>query len=233
MKATTVFAFILPLALFAGACTKQTATSPVGPESPPGEFAIRDGAWITDRDQLDRAVAAAGRHPLVREAVAEYGAARLRATPEYTIRATGTTTAGSSVEFTTLPFLSDGDPTHGVFVTVGTVGEMVVTQRAELIAGRAPRADEAGFSPLAIPGGVVWVREADAVAQPSGALGAPQRFNKLKFLTCLVSNAPAACDAGASIAGQLAPSVPHARAVGCAVGVAGAALACFSSAAKA
>ena len=63
-------------------------------------------------------MAAAGRHPLVRAAVAEYGASRLRAAPKYTIRATGTTTTGSSVEFTTLPFLSDGDPTHGVFVTV-------------------------------------------------------------------------------------------------------------------
>ena len=55
----------------------------------------------------DRAVAAAGRHPLVRAALAEYGAARLEAASEYAIRAAGTTTTGLPVEFTTLPFISD------------------------------------------------------------------------------------------------------------------------------
>ncbi len=229
MRANTVFAVVLPLALITGACTKRSATSPVAPVVLGGEVFIRDGAWISDRDQLDRAVAAAGRHPLVRAALAEYGAARLEAASEYAIRAAGTTTTGLPVEFTTLPFISDEDPTHGVFVTIGAVGDQVVSQRSELIAGRAPRGDEPGFAPLSIPGGVVWVREADAVGQPAGALGAPAKFNKLKFLSCLVENGPPACDAGAAIAGQIAPAVPHARAIGCAVGVAGAALSCFAS----
>jgi len=218
MRANTVFAVVLPLALITGACTKRSATSPVAPVVLGGEVFIRDGAWISDRDQLDRAVAAAGRHPLVRAALAEYGAARLEAASEYAI-----------VEFTTLPFISDEDPTHGVFVTIGAVGDQVVSQRSELIAGRAPRGDEPGFAPLSIPGGVVWVLEAEAVGQPAGALGAPAKFNKLKFLSCLVENGPPACDAGAAIASQIAPAVPHARAIGCAVGVAGAALSCFAS----
>jgi hypothetical protein len=228
MKAIAVFAVLLPLTLAAGACTKRTATSPVAPEPPDGDRLIREAIWITDGDQIVRAAAAAARHPLVQASIAEYGAARLSATPDYTIRAIGATVGGTPVEFTTLPFISDGDPTHGVFLTIGSVGETVVTQRSEMIVAREPRLDEPGFTPLSIPGGVVWIREADAVAQRADGFGAPQRLNVQRFMACLMATASPACDAGASIASQIAPAVPQARAVGCAVGVAAAALGCFA-----
>jgi hypothetical protein len=230
MRTITLLAVVLPLALAVGACTQRHAASPVAPGPPEEGIAIRDGAWVTDPDAVSLAAAAAARHPLAQAAITAYGAKRLRAVPESTIRAIGSTTSGLDVEFTTLPFVSDGDPTHGVFVTVGSVGGTVVAQQSELIVGREPRGDEPGFAALAIPGGVVWLKEAEAVSQPSGVSGAPQKWNKLRFMSCLVANAPAACDAGAAIGSQIAPNVPVARSIGCAVGVVGAALACFAGA---
>jgi hypothetical protein len=225
-------AVVLPLAFLASACTTKQASPPTAPLDAVDESAIRNGAWVTDRDALRLAAASAVRHPLVAATLAAVGSDRLDAMPQSTIRAVGSTVGGLPVEFTMLPYVRRGDPSHGVFVTLGRIGDEERVEEAEMIVGREPRADEPGFVPVSIPGGVVWIAEGDAAARPSAGVAArsPARLNKLAFLTCLVSTAPGACDAGAAIASQIAPNVPVARAVGCAVGVAGAALACLSSA---
>lgn len=229
MKTIGIIAAILPLALVVGACAKRDGANTLAPD-PPGaaeELVIRDGDWVTDRDALSAAAGAAARRPLVQAAIAEYGAGRLRAMPEYHVRAVGSTTTGMPVEFTMLSFMADGDETHGVFVTQGTAGGEEVTQRGELIVGRDPRPDEPGFAPLSIQGRLVWIRD-DGTVGPAGIAGAPEKVDKIKFLSCMIANAPGACDAGANIAATIAPAFPQARAVGCGVGVAVAALSCLA-----
>ncbi|HSQ59453.1 MAG TPA: hypothetical protein VLT84_03320 [Acidobacteriota bacterium] len=229
MKTITIVAAVLPLAIAVAACAKREAANTLAPE-PPGArdgLVIGEGAWVTDRDALSAAAASASRRPLVQAAIAEYGADRLREMPEYHVRAVGTTTTGLPVEFTLLSFMADGDETHGVFVTQGTAAGEEVTQRGELIVGRDPRPDEPGYVPLSIQGRLVWIRDEGSV-RPGGIAGAPEQLDKIKFLSCLIANAPGACDAGATIAATIAPGYPQARAVGCGVGVAVAALSCLA-----
>jgi hypothetical protein len=229
MKTIGIIAAILPLALVVGACAKRDGANTLAPD-PPGardEIVVRDAAWVTDRDAVHQAAAAAARQPLVQAAIAEYGADRLREMPQHHIRAVGATTTGMPVEFTMLSFMADGDETHGVFITQGSAGGESVTQRAEMIFGRDPRPDEPGFAPYSVQGSLVWIRD-DGAVRPGGVSGAPERVDYIKFLSCMISNAPSACDAGATIASTIAPAVPQARAIGCGVGVAVAAIGCLA-----
>ena len=132
MKSLAVVVAILPLALAVGACTRQPANRVVAPE-PAAEGTIRDGSWISDRDQVARAASRAAAHPLVRQALEAAAASRLAYAPEYSIRATGRTVRDRSVAVTILPYATGGDPTHATFISlIENDGESAVSH-AEMI----------------------------------------------------------------------------------------------------
>ena len=232
MKSLAVVLAILPLALAVGACTRDPAHRVVAPESA-SSATIRDGSWVADRDQVARAASIAAAHPLVREALDASGAARLAYAPAYSLRATGRTVRDRSIALTILPYVTGGDPTHATFISLlENDGESAVS-RAEIIWGRDPRSDEAGFAPFYLQGYRGWIREDDlrvataaAGAVADGAALSPERLNKEKFLTCFQNLGPQLCSQGISISNQIAPTVPYHEAIGCGVGTAVAALSC-------
>ncbi|HET9950554.1 MAG TPA: hypothetical protein VFS09_02040 [Candidatus Eisenbacteria bacterium] len=233
MKSLAVVVAVLPLALVAGACSRVPSNRVVAPE-PVADATIRDGSWVADREQVARAASLAATHPLVREAIEASGASRLAYTPDYSLRATGRTVRDRSVALTILPYVTGGDPTHATFVSlIENDGETAVS-RAEMIWGRDPRSDEPGFEPFILEGVRGWIREDDLRMAPAAAAGgaarSPERFNKLKFLTCFQDLGPQLCSQGIAISNQIAPTVPYHEAVGCGVGTAVAALSCAAMA---
>ena len=242
MKSLAVVLAILPLALAAGACTREPAHRVVAPE-PASSSTIRDGSWVSDRGQVAQAASIAAAHPLVREALDATGTSRLAYAPEYSLRAVGRTVGDRSIALTILPYVTGGDPTHATFLSLlENDGEPAVS-RAEIIWGRDPRSDEPGFSPFYLEGARGWIREDDlrlASATPAataggapadgapaaGAARSPERFNKQKFLTCFQDLGPQLCSQGIAISNQVAPTVPYHEAIGCGAGTAVAALSC-------
>ena len=229
MKSLAVVIAILPLALVAGACTREPTNRVVAPE-PVADATIRDGSWVSDRGQVAQAASMAAAHPLVRQALEASEPTRLVYAPDYSLRATGRTIRDRSIAFTILPFVTAGDPTHATFISLIENGGESAVSRAEMIWGRDPRPDETGFQPFHLEGVRGWIREDDlrvtTAAAAREADRSPERFNKQKFLTCFQDLGPQLCTQGIAISNQAAPTVPYHEAVGCGVGTAVAALSC-------
>jgi hypothetical protein len=235
MKKVAVILAILPLALIVGACSRQGpgagSRSIVAPNPPP-QPEVEEAAWVTDRSAVGSAAATAAAHPLVREALEAADPAKLAFVSGYALRGLGRTVGGTSIAITILPYITQGDPTHATFLSLLESGGEAAVSHAEMIWGRDPRPDEVGYEAFTLGGARGWIREDDlrmASVTRDGSLS-PERFNHQKFLTCFSTAGPQACSAGASIANQIAPSVPYHEAIGCAVGTAVAAIGCAAAA---
>lgn len=233
MKSVAVVLAILPLMIAAGACTRQggRGTAPdrslVAPEPPP-QPVVRDASWVTNREEVARAASAAAAHPLVQRALEAADPSGLTFVAGYALRGSGRTDRDRSISITILPYITRGDPTHATFISLLESGGEAAVSHAEMIWGRDPRPDEAGYEVFSVGGAHGWIREDElrlASVARDGSLS-PERLNWTKFLTCFETLGPQLCSSGASIAGQLAPGVPYHEAVGCAVGTAVAAVSC-------
>ena len=235
MKRVIVVAFVLPLALLLGACSREGGNRLAAPEVPTvGEIGTlaREATWVSDRNQVSAAAATAAAHPLIRRIVEDAGAGRLAFRPEVAMRAVGRSARGHAVAITILPFATGGDETHATFISLlESEGESAVSS-AELIWGRDPRSDEVGFDAINIGGARGWLREEDLrmAPAPGAPLLTPERFNKQKFLSCFQILGPQLCSQGIAISNQAAPGVPYHEAIGCAVGTAAAAVTCAATA---
>lgn len=232
MKRIAVLVFLLPLALLAGACAREETQRVAAPERPEETTLAREASWVADREQVARAASVAAAHPLIRRAIDEAGSDRLAYRPEFALRAVGRSARDHAVAVTILPYTTAGDETHATFVSlIESEGEASVS-RAEMLWGRDPRPDEAGFEPFYLNGIRGWIREADllTMAAPGSPLLSPERVNWKKFMTCFNELGPSLCSQGAAIASQVAPGVPYREAIGCAAGTAIAAISCASQA---
>ncbi len=235
MKRIIVVAFVLPLALLLGACSREGGNRLAAPEIPTaGESATlaREASWVSDRSQVSAAAATAAAHPLIRRVLEEAGADRLAYKAEYALRAVGRSARGHVVTITILPFTTGGDETHATFISLlESEGESAVSS-AELLWGRDPRADEVGFESITIGGAHGWMREADLrmAPAPGSPLLSPERLNREKFLSCFQLLGPQLCSQGIAISNQIAPTVPYHEAIGCAGGTAVAAISCGAAA---
>lgn len=234
MKRVIVIAFVLPLALLLGACSREGGNRLAAPEIPTagdtGTLA-KEASWVSDRGQVSAAAATAAAHPLIRRALAEAGVDRLTYRAESALRAVGRSARGHTVSITILPFTTGGDETHATFLSLlESDGESAVSS-AELLWGRDPRPDETGFESISIGGARGWIREADLrmAPAPGASLLTPERFNKEKFLSCFQTLGPQLCSQGIAISNQAAPNVPYHEAIGCAVGTAAAAITCAAT----
>jgi hypothetical protein len=163
------------------------------------------------------------RHPLYRRALSSIGAARLSATPQYTVREEAMLEGGGSLEFTMLPFIVNGDSSHAFFATLARMNDREEILVSQLIAGRDPAWDETGFTAVSFQGETIWVKDGEAYAMNAGAPArlAPGRFNPMRMLQCILETAGPMCATGATIGTTIAPEFPAASAaVGCAVGTA-------------
>lgn len=232
MKRIVIAAFLLPLALGLGACSREEGQRIAAPDASEDTYLAREASWVSDLEQVSRAASAAAAHPLFRRALAEAGVDRLTYRPEYTLRAVGRSARGHAVSVTILPYTTAGDETHATFLSLlESEGETGVS-RAEMLWGRDPRPDEPGFEPFYLNGVRGWIREADLLQgqTPGAPLLTPERFNKEKFMTCFSQLGPSLCSQGSAIAQQIAPGVPYREAIGCAAGTAIAAISCAAAA---
>ena len=233
MKRIIVVAFVLPLALLLGACSREGGNHLTSPEIPTaGESGTlaREASWVSDRTQVSAAAVAAAAHPLIQRVMAETGADRLAYRAEYALRAVGRSARGHVVSITILPFTTGGDETHATFLSLlESEGESAVSS-AELLWGRDPRPDEVGYESITIGGAHGWMREADLRMAPGAPLLTPERFNREKFLSCFQLLGPQLCSQGIAISNQIAPTVPYHEAIGCAGGTAVAAISCGAAA---
>ena len=219
MKGLRCFTIVLPVVLVAAGCGRRESTRVVAPPSAPQ---ISEARWVFEKEALEGAVAQAASSPLVQRAIAGSGNARLTPAFGYALRLVATAADGSSIGATLLPYIVDGDSTHAVFVSLLERDGRRQSDAEELIFGREPTALETGFNPVRIGSAIGWMKSGSSYAADARGLPrlAHEKFNWLKFTTCVLTGAQAACEAGAEIASIVAPGVPQARAIGCGIGVA-------------
>jgi hypothetical protein len=125
------------------------------------------------------------------------------------------------------------DSTHATFISYIEGGAAQVVDIGELIAGRKPTPSETGFYPTEFLGQLVWVKEGgapDGIEKVRQSHLSPERIRWSKFSRCFFEGAPGACVSGGDAASAIAPEVPRIRVIGCAVGIAGLAIACAADA---
>lgn len=235
MKFVRCFAIVLPIAFAVFGCDRGAPTRVVAPPSPPASVEVAEAHWVTDKAALDGAVRQAAASPLVARAIRLVPGPRLTPFFQGALRAVGRTSDGAQVGVTILPYMVGDDSTHATFLSYIEGGATQVVDIGELIAGRKPTPSETGFYPTEFLGQLVWVKDGGA---PDGAAEAgqphlsPERFQWSKFSRCLFEGAPNACISGGDAASAIAPEVPRIRVIGCAVGIAGLAIACAADALK-
>jgi len=221
MKVLRCIAIVLLLVMAAAGCGRKESTRVVAPQPPSQEIQVVEAHWVFERDALASAIELAASSPLVRRAVVETPSPRLTPVYGYAVRAEGTVSGGVQVGATILPYIVDGDSTHAVFISLLERDGKQQAEASELILGREPTSLETGFTPLRIGDRIGWVKGGNSyVAGADGPRLSPQKFKWMKFATCLMGAAGQACSTGADIGRTVAPGVPYAAAVGCAVGVA-------------
>jgi len=220
MKFVRCFAIVLPIAFAVFGCDRRASTRVVEPPPPPppSKFEVVEAHW----DDTPGAIDAAARSPLLRRALVQSPHPRLTEMRRLAVRDVGRLSDGSTIEATILPYMVDQDSTHAVFVSILERGDVRVAEYAELILGREPTSLETGFTPIQIGNAIAWTKTGSSFsANGSGTITEVLRaLNWTKFFDCAVVAAPAGCAAGAGIAGEIAPGVPQARAIGCGVGAA-------------
>lgn len=229
MKNIAVVAVVLPIALLVGACNQDGKQRVAGPDLAGSEEpSVLEASWVESRDQVAQAASIAAAHPMIQSALTAAGQDRLAYQPQFALRATGRSSADERVSVTILPYATDGDQTHGTFLSLIERGRVTAVSRAEILWGRDPRQDEIGFELFIIRGVRAWIREEDPVVSAAGRLpnlGA-EVINKAKFLACFGTLGPMLCSQGAQIANETAPGFPYREAIGCAAGTAVAAITC-------
>jgi len=231
MKLVRCVAFVLPVAIAAGAgCSRRESTRVVDP-APGSAPEILEAHLVTDRTALEGAVRLASGSPVVTRALREAPNPRLNRCYQYALRAEGKMSDGSRVGVTILPHIVDFDSTHAVFVSLLERDGRQVADVSELILGREPTSLEPGFHPIPIGDRVGWIRgDGSYLVGGDGVVRlSPQKRSWQKFVECLMDNAQNGCAAGSGLGGAIAPEVPYVRAVGCAVGVALVAIGCGMS----
>lgn len=240
MKFVRCFAIVLPIAFAIFGCDRGSPTRVVAP-NPPAPIEVAEAHWVTDKAALDGAVRQAAASPLVARAIRLVPEPRLTPFFQSALRAVGRTSDGTQVGVTILPYMVGDDSTHATFLSYIEGGGNQVVDIGELIAGRKPTPSETGFYPTEFLGQLVWVKDGGA---PDGLAEAgrqeragrphlsPERINWSRFSRCFFEGAPNACISGSQAADAIAPEIPKIRVIGCAVGVAGLAIACASDALK-
>ncbi|MGH7680650.1 MAG: hypothetical protein ACRENN_01525 [Candidatus Eiseniibacteriota bacterium] len=225
MKFVRCFAIVLPIAFAVFGCDRSASTRVLEPPlPPPSKFEVAEAHW----DDTPGIIDAAAQSPLLRRALVQSPHPRLTEMRRLAVRAVGTLDDGSTVGATILPYMVDQDPTHAVFVSLLERGETQVAEYSELILGREPTSLETGFAPIHIGNAIAWSKAGTSFfAQANGAIAeVPRARNWMKFIDCAITSAPGGCAAGAQIADQIAPGVPNAERIGCAVGAAVAVAGC-------
>jgi len=227
MKFVRCIAIVPLLALAATGCERRGSTRVVDPPPDPRP-AVVEAHWVTEKEGLGSAVRLAAASPLVRRAFITSPHPRLTPMHRFAVRAVGTVDGGSAVGVTILPYMVDDDSTHAAFISLIDGDGVQVAEFGELIFGREPTSLEAGFHAVRIENQIAWVKSGEAfLSAADGPVHlSPERRNWLKFAECFFDRGPAYCQAGADIGQIVAPGVPHARAVGCAVGTAIAGISC-------
>lgn len=231
MKLVRCFTIIPLLALAATGCDRRGSTRVVDPPPEAGPVVV-EAHWVTDKEALGSAVRLAAASPLVRRAFVTSPHPRLTPMHRFAVRAVGTvddgSADGSAVGVTMLPYMVDDDSTHAAFISLIDGESAQVAEFSELIFGREPTSLETGFREVRIENRIAWVKSGEAIlAAADGSIHpSPQRRNWLKFAECFFDRGPGYCKAGSDMAQIVAPGVPQARAVGCAVGTAVAGISC-------
>ena len=228
MKVLRCFAIVLLLVLAAAGCGRKESARVVAPPPPGPEIQVVEAHWVFERSALHGAIELAASSPLVRRAIVESPSPRLTPVYGYAVRAEGTVSGGSQIGATILPYIVDGDSTHAVFISLLERDGKQQAEAGELILGREPTSLETGFTPMRIGDRIGWFKGGNSYV--AGADGLPrlsqQKFKWMKFVQCLIGGAGGACSAGSEVGRGVAPGVPYAGAVGCAVGVALLAVGC-------
>src|SRR5437867_4151893 len=227
MKVLRCIAIVLLLAMAAVGCGRKESTRVVAPP-PSQEIQVVEAHWVFERNALAGAIELAASSPLVRRAVVETPSPRLTPVYGYAVRAEGTVSGGVQVGATILPYIVDGDSTHAVFISLLERDGKQQAEASELILGREPTSLETGFTPMRIGDRIGWVKGGNSYVAGADGLPrpAPQKFKWMKFVACLLAGASDGCSVGSQIGRSVAPGVPYAGAVGCAVGVALVAVGC-------
>ncbi len=227
MKLIRCTAVVLPLFFVLWGCERRES-APISAPQPAQRPEILEARWVMEKGALDAEVRAAAASPLVQRALNDSRNPRL--TPYYSlaVKAIGSVSDGSKVGATILPHIVDGDQTHAAFVSLLNRDGYQVADYAELILGRDPTSLELGFEPIQLGDRIAWIK-----GGPSYFVGAdglpsrsPEKRKWTKFIECVLEEAPIGCAVGASLADEIAPGVPRARAIGCGIGAAAATVGC-------
>lgn len=221
--------FVLPLALAVSACSKREAGRVAAPELPGiAAPAVAQAHWVWDRDALHAAVSRAAASPLVQQALSQTPVAGLRPCFDLAARVIATTSDGTTLWVTFLPYMFGDDSTHALIVSVLEDSWTKIAEPAEVILGRDPFPFETGFTPYAWGARTIWVKSGASYAvKDSDAHAAPEKWKWLKFFDCAATRMPTGCAAGAAIGGTISgPGAPAGAAIGCGVGAAVGAAAC-------
>lgn len=220
-------AAVLPLLLLATSCSRGTEKRVVAPNPPLDPAHVQTGRWIWEPEGLAGAVREARSNPLVQRTLATATTTGLRPRNDLAIRAVGSDSRGMPVTLTILPFSVGHDSSHAAFISVAEANGRQAAEYAEMIVGREPRPDEAGYTQASWGNLLVWIRTGDAYElAPGMAHPSPMKRNWGKFFRCLAERVPQGCSAGMEIADEFAPGIPRAAAIGCAIGSAIAGLSC-------
>jgi hypothetical protein len=225
MKVVHLVSLALPLALVSAGCEHKQATvsgleAPRAPE-------VLEAHWVTG-PELTRAVSEASGKPIVKRVIAETVDPRLTPMWQLAVKAEGRLLDGRRVGVTILPYMVDQDPTHARFISYIDDSQTPYAEPSDLIVGREPTSLETGYAPVDLGGRIGYVKcGAPYKLAASGAiLRGSERLNWSKFIQCFFDTAPSYCASGSGLADAIAPNVPYAKAIGCGVGTALAALGC-------
>ena len=217
------------LALTIASCARHEETKLVNP-APPGGTTLVDVAeahWIDRGPELLRAVQLASANPLVRRALVEAPQPNLRFRSDATIAAAGLGTDGIRYRATILPYADPDDPNRATFLTLLSRDGFEMCQRSELLASETRVSPDSGYSPITLFDQTFYIREGEPYvpASDGAARLSPERFNKVRFMSCFV--------AGMALVGRVSesfctgmPDYPRCVAISTGVGTAAMAVGC-------
>ena len=217
------------IALTIASCAKHEERKVLNP-APPGEptsSEVAEAHWIAQGPELARAVQSASANPLVRRALVEAPQPNLDFVADGAIAGVGVGTDGVRYRVTILPYSDPVDPNRATFLTLLARDETLMCQRSELLASATRVSPDSGYAPVTIFGRTLYLREGAPyiLASPGSIERSPERFNKVRFITCFVAGMGLVARISEDICSGL-PNYPRCMAFSNAVGTAAVAIGC-------
>jgi hypothetical protein len=185
---------------FVAAGCAERRTGALSPEESPSAPRV-EAEWVTDREEVARAVSIVRRHPLVQSLERELGLSGLSPDPAGAAQLRGVVASRDRVAVTILSRGNGDDETRATYVALTESGGRAVASSWEMIAERDPRPDEPGFAAATWAEQLVWVKPGleivSAPAEPAHGAGA--RWNRQKFIACVNAEMPAVRDLGIAL----------------------------------